>query len=122
MECLNEGFKRGLTPAAPRMTLQSGLTLAVNTMIHSHGTQVAAAMQRLEEIAEEIYKSSAAGKDGAAQPRTEALPADEASNASEAAAQEGSCRIMLTTPGSVRPIYRLPYKQATVPLRVLCRL
>lgn len=67
---------------------QNGLMSAVKSMIHSYGTQVAAAMQRLEEIADEIYHSSAAGKDGVAEPKSEPVP-EEASPASEAAAEEG---------------------------------
>ncbi len=52
-------------------------------------------MQRLEEIAEEIYQSSAAGKSKVAEPKGEAVPGEDAPGASEATPEEGTRTLML---------------------------
>ena len=62
--------------------------------------QVAAAMQRLEEIAEEVYQSSAAGSSRAVKPESEAVPGGNSSAPSEPAPEDGSHICVLAMPGS----------------------
>ena len=59
-------------------------------------------MQRLEEIAEEMYQSSAAK---VAKPEQEAVPDGATSAASEAAAEEGSRVLTLAIRGSCSDRY-----------------
>ena len=73
-------------------------------------------MQRLEEIAEEIYLSSSGGKSGIAKPQRDAVRGEDTSAASEAAAEEGS---HILTPQylhlAVKGIHSYHRKQGTPP-------
>ena len=60
--------------------------------------QVAAAMQRLEEIAEEVYQSSAAGSSRAVKPESDAVPGENSSAPSEPATEDGSHICVLAMP------------------------